>query len=186
MRSAVFAGAVAIAGLFGALLATPAFGDSSGVVSATVTAGAPCLTVNSTAVVFPTKKFSTSIGNSVSAIASGPTVTNCSGLQANILGSATNATGPSNTPTWAITPVPLPQIVCAPLGALLTNNKFALGLRFASDDEPTLSTSGVALRTLAINASLPSYEMELFMPCTTSDGAGTTMSFQITYTASLP
>ncbi|MEO6398596.1 MAG: hypothetical protein ABIP13_09025 [Tepidiformaceae bacterium] len=185
MLKVVMAVAMVVVGLVGATVATPAFGDGSGAVNATVSASAPCLTVNTTPLVFPTQKFSTNSLNGISAISNGPAVMNCSGQTASIIGSGSDATGPNSSPTWLLTPVTLPQTVCGGSGELRTINKFALGLRF-SDAEPTLSKLGVALKSVANGANLPAYDLELFMPCTTSDGAGTVMSFQITFTASLP
>ena len=172
------------AGVFGALVATPVFADPSGVVPATVSASAPCLTVSTTPLVFPTKKFSDSTGNSVSSISNGPTVSNCSGASANITGSASNAVN-NLANTWTATAVSLTQNLCIAGGELQPKNKYALGIWFGSGDEPTITTNTL-LKSVGIGANLPVYNLELFMPCTTSDGAGTTMSFSITFTASLP
>ncbi len=188
MQRVVLAIVLGVMGLVGAVAATPAFGDSSGTVTATVSASAPCLTVSTTSLTFPTTKFSTASLNGLSSLPSGPTVTNCSGAPANITGSASSATNSGATATWFATAATLGGTtnMCATGGSLLPTNKYALGLRFASDNEPTLTTNTLLKAAVGTTASLPAYELELFMPCTTSDGAGTVMSFQITFTASLP
>lgn len=173
-----------IAALIGSILATPVFGADSGQISATVTAVAPCITLASTTLPFPSAKFSTS-ANSLSSAAM-PTLTSCATVAENILGSATNATG-TGPVAWTLVAPPTTGYHCTAGGALTPNNKFALNHFGGVGDERFLSTTAVPVKSsLAAAASMSGYTFELFMPCTGSDGAGVQMAFAINFTAVIP
>lgn len=175
-----------IAALIGSILATPVFGADSGQISATVTAVAPCITLASTTLPFPSAKFSsTSAANSLSSAAM-PALTSCATVPENILGSATNATG-AGPVNWTLVAPATTGSHCTTGGALTPNNKFALNHFGGVGDERFLNNAATSVKTgLAAAGSMTGYSFDLFMPCTGSDGAGVQMAFTINFTAVIP
>ncbi|MBA4181156.1 MAG: hypothetical protein C0506_11255 [Anaerolinea sp.] len=184
MRRLAVVSLVAGAALISSILATPAFSQSSGEIAATVTAAAPCISIASGTLGFPSRTLSTSDANSVSEV-NGPTVTNCSTVPESVFASATDAAGTGAG--WFITsPGSLSPVLCAPGGDLTNKNRFALNHFVDAGDQRTLGASLSTIKAAQPVGALAAYKLQLYMPCTSSDGIGTTMSFTITFTATIP
>jgi hypothetical protein len=160
----------AIAALAFAASAIPAFGDGSGTVSATVTAAAPCITVSNTSLDFGALPFSTPDAVSTKRLPEGASnVASCSAQSERLFVHGTDATGPSAS--WTLAGASAGPCIVGP-------NKYGLSLRFNFEVVP----SDVQFATLPAGQST-SPEFGLTMPCTGSDGAGQTLSFQYVFTA---
>src|SRR4051812_26297725 len=100
MRKRLLTLTVVLAGIALAATAVPAFTADSGNVTVSITVQAPvapCLTVTPGSVNFGTLPFSTNAGAGLSSGEANVTVGNCGTAGQNLLGSTTDATGPSGS-----------------------------------------------------------------------------------------
>lgn len=150
--------------------ATTTYATDNGTVDAQVTVAMPCLEITdpTTTIDFGTLGFSASTD---SVVQGSTTVTyhNCSAMESRVWAQGTDAQG--TTATWALDN-PLTGTPCA-WG--VNRYRLALGL--------VLGTTAVEIESaLAGDASATKFYY-LTMPCAGSDGAGETMSFRVTLTA---
>jgi hypothetical protein len=183
------------------LSALPTFGASSATVPMSVSVQAPCITVDlgtATKIDFGSQGFSYPPPTGGLSIAqnSTPKVINCGSGSEDVFVKSTNAAG-SGTGAWSleptftwVNPVDSGRSICD-----FGSNKFALGARMYNGTN-LLSTQILNVTTTdqklfqagpSSGSPVPSYRAEstLIMPCIGSSGGGETMSFQLTYTASL-
>lgn len=170
--------AIATAALL-AGLATPTLATDTVTVQAQVSIDAPCLTVSTTSIDFGRSLFSTDV---LLGLRSQPfTYASCSGTAERVYARATDASGSSAS--WSL----VPGIGDCSLGSL---NEFSLLARGDVSGEQRipqtwgLLTVDSEIETLVADAAGSATELEVTLPCQGSDGAGETMSFQITFTAS--
>jgi hypothetical protein len=176
--------------MFLILSAEPALGNESASVTARVTVASPCITVSlengASSVDFGTLGFSTDqiLGAGIDDSAS---LANCSSQSENISVRGTDATSSTSSATWVLKDTfncsagEINRYRVAP--AVFATNPQSNGGQPVSNSM-WLKTTDQALYTAAASASNPASLM-LTMPCTGSDGAGTSMNFQVIYTASL-
>ncbi|MGD9891341.1 MAG: hypothetical protein AB7R89_01975 [Dehalococcoidia bacterium] len=176
-------GTVAVAAAWLLLSAGPVFGQQSpnGTVTATVIANSgPCISVAPATFSYAAEQFSAdSAIKTTIPTGSKPVVTNCSNQTSNFLAKGDHATGPSGT--WTLHGAPQ---FCTSIGA----NKYRHEINKTDGTDPLVLTTidqpwetsvpgnGSAGNTRILDSILT-------MPCTTSDGAGTTMSLHIFLTA---
>jgi len=172
---------LAIAGTVVAVWLTPgtaALAANAGGVQATVTVATPCITVSPVSVDFGTLGFSPDNGAPAAGF-QGLSYTNCGASAEQIFGRGTDAHGPGGTPTWSLDPTP--GTICPARGL----NNYRLGVQ--STLQPTLiadfTTTDQAIETVAANANGLINRLYIHMPCAGSSGAGVTMTFQATFTA---
>jgi type 1 fimbria pilin len=169
-----------------AACAAPAFTADSGTLTVSITAqapAAPCLTVTPGNVYFDTRPFS--ISSAISVGAKTITVNNCGTVSQNLLGSATDATGPGGSWTpRAFGPNPNP---CAAL------NQFYLSIIAFGGPGTYLYMTGTAAPVLVSDTGPPAvfpvgdkeFLMQFTMPCQGSNGAGETKTLSVTLTATV-
>ena len=146
----------------------------NGDVNGTVTAAAPCMTLDKTSVDFGTHPFNTATSNNFGDGGS-TVVTNCSGANESILGKVSNAT--SGQTTW--TPV-----ATNPCSGTPVTNEFNYFLQETVGNVTqgyALSGTDQSLGTVSAN-SQQSFDHQFFMPCVGSSGAGLTFSTMMTFT----
>jgi hypothetical protein len=181
VRRLLISGGLTVAIVYLVASALPAFGADNGTVSASVTAGAACITLSQTAPVdFGTKDFSTSAGNSAAGQAAG-SITNCATQTESILAKGTDAS--NGATTWSLvdaTGLPTPVNPCDL--ASPNTNKYFLSTFPGALSTVLLSTTNKAFHSLAAGAS-SSLTVAVVMPCTGSSGAGQTLNFSYVYTA---
>jgi hypothetical protein len=153
---------------------TPA---SGGTVDATVTmaVSAVCLELSSTAIDFGTRQF----GDVGIAGTPGVTVTNCGGIDEDVLAHGTDASGIGPT-SWTLDDTG----TC--LGGTLAADHF--GLSIERQDTAALlrlSTVNKSLESLAGGAAID-HVARIDTPCPGSNGAGVVMTMQITFVATEP
>lgn len=186
--------ALAAAGILG-ISARQSLADDSGTITASVSVQAapvPCLTLTGTSISFGTDLQFEQVVFGLT----GTALENCSTAPTDVLGSVSTFVGPIVTWT-AADPTPGggggPVNQCAPGNALAGGNKFAMRSH-ALTLQPTLAWDGNLIPTprLLTGAAgtvqpntLISVNHELNMPCQGSNGAGSTLSATITYTAVL-
>lgn len=173
-------GAVASLGL----TAAPAFGDDNTVVTATVTAATPCVTITNNTINYGTKTFaSTSTGDST-ATGSQLTVTNCGSASENIWARGAAMTGTSAT--WTLSSADtLTSCFQDGFASPVTLNRYKHRVDVgtgASTIAMYLTTSNAAAGSLTGGGGVSVIPM-LYMPCSGSDGSGQVMSTTITFTA---
>lgn len=157
--------ALALGGVLAAN-AAPTFAADTGSVEATVTVATPCILVITTAIDFGSTPFANP--DPVGISSAGVSYQNCSDSIEHIWVGGTDATGPSAT--WELDGQ-------APATCAGTLNAFQLW--FAN---LYVSEEYRELELLGANAS-NAHSAQLYMPCVGSDGAGQTMSFQLTLSA---
>jgi hypothetical protein len=154
-----------------ALSAVPIFSADSGVVDASVTAAAPCITVSFSTLDFGTLPFSQGATPPAS-IPNPGSLTNCSVQQSNILLRGTDATGAGGV-TWSLQNL-----------AGCQQDAFASRLSFPGLSTPATTTDN-AIFSMAAGLTFAVDAVSLTMPCTGSSGAGVEMSWQYIFTALL-
>jgi hypothetical protein len=154
--------------------AGPTLAADTATVSASVSIVAPCLTVSTTTLDFGAQQLSTdaafvSVDRTI-------TYTSCSTTSETIFGRGTGATDGAAA-SWSLTGSSLP---CSDLGP----NKYRLRSHPSGvGPTHTLLTFDQGLEVLAAGATGLADRMELTTACTGSAGAGRTMSFNVTFTA---
>jgi len=155
-------------------LPMPAWADESGVVTATVTAAAPCVLLTGTEIGYGVLPFSRD-SEVAGATGAGPTtVENCSGGTQFLFVKGTDATSINSSATWAL----------ADPGGSTSNpcsvgpNKYFSGLLFGGSPVQSLTTADQPAL-----AGYGTYEYEMTMPCVGSDGAGETFQMAVVFTA---
>jgi hypothetical protein len=202
MRGMATAAALALTATAFALSAVPALANESGTVDAQVAVAAPCITLDKTSVDFGTAAFTTGsgAGANIKPPHPWPAFTNCSQSAEYVAMRGTSATGAGAS--WSLNGLagnpctPGINVYAADLtgydgtgyqgsggypvarsqygsGGLKTQNKLFYDPGPAPN-KPLLFTAGQ--RT--------SLGIDLWMPCSGSDGAGQTMTFDIVLTAS--
>jgi hypothetical protein len=165
--------------------AAPAFSGASGSVVGTVSVPAPpapCIQLSDTTFDFGVQQFSTPsrIGGTGHSLL----LTNCGTAGENVLASATDASGPSGTwtlfawPTYILNPCP-------------TTNTFSLGWGIAEPNSAYMSLSGTPRMETDTSGApwvvpaghLSPSNLDLYMPCQGSNGAGETKTFTTSFTA---
>jgi hypothetical protein len=171
------------------LSALPAIANESGTVTARVAVAAPCLTVSTKngngTLDFGTLSFSTALGMTSSSdkvLSNDPTWSNCASATENVYAKGSDATSAQSQATWSL-------FNPNPSGATLLPcnagaNKYAVNIFLGSTANVWLSTANQLVESLAPSGGSGSYT-HLEMPCSGSGGAGETMNFTITFTASL-
>ena len=179
----------------GALLAgaLPTLAADSGAVQATVVAQAPaeaCLTVSQNSLDFGSNDFSTPASETVVSEPATPyTLTSCSTDDQAFLGRTSDATGA--TATWT----PQDPVEDGNLGTDICSigpNRFRVSTIIGGSSGTFLDGTNEALAGAGRNGTdnvtagdTRGVENSLVVPCETSDGAGETMGFVLTYTAVL-
>jgi hypothetical protein len=167
--------AVAFAVATPALATSPALGAEDGTVHATVTVGAPCITLPTTSVEFGTLTFSTP--DTWSFKETPPmSVINCSGIPVDLLVRGTDATSATSAATWNLYGDGSGSCSQGP-------NAYGVGHVHGDYGYDHLTNLDQAAATGVPSGGRHSYRLTLLMPCTGSDGAGETMSFQAIFTA---
>jgi hypothetical protein len=183
-------GALGAAAAYFVLSALPAFSAETSTVNAKVTVASPCITISlvggATELNFGVQPLATPANNANSSNF-GTLVTSCSPSTQNVTAKGTDATG--GAALWSLTDSSSGTSICG-----LGKNRYSIRLEPVEKDTSTIKSLGPAL-VLSSQSSKPVYapaagaefvpQTNLFMPCSGSDGAGQTMSFQIIYTASL-
>lgn len=166
--------ALALAALAGGQ-AGPTFAADTVTVSASVAIVAPCLTVSTTTLDFGAQQLSTD----AAVVSTDRTITyaSCSATSETIFGRATGATDGASA-AWSLTGS---SLQCSDLGP----NKYRLRSHPSGvGPSHTLLTFDQALEpVLAAGATGLADRLELTTACTGSDGAGSTMSFNVIFTA---
>ncbi len=182
MRQATVLAATGIALAILFTSAGPAFSDGSGIVNAQVTVASPCLLINNSSLNFGTAAFSTSTGGVTAAAADHTTVlTNCGTGPENFRGSATDASGGGFT--WSLidnTTDVNPCFATPPLNSY----QVAFARTGTSFYVAMTPTSAPLLNDVPAGALLD-LTGKVNMPCSGSNGAGTTMNFQVNFLATL-
>jgi hypothetical protein len=171
--------AVALAVATPAVVASPALGAEDGTVHATVTVGAPCITLDTTSVDFGTVAFNSWRQTDTMF------VTNCSGIPVDLLVRGTDATSATSTATWSLYQDSFVD-QCAPYAVGPNHYRLShLEIRDGAASVPPvhLANSDQTVREGVPDAGQHAYKLHLLMPCTGSDGMGETMSFQAIFTA---
>jgi hypothetical protein len=177
MKRFTFAGALALAAVYFAASALPAFSADSGSISARVQVGAPCITLSATSIDFGLGSFSQQ-GQNAGAFDDTVTISNCGGVGSTLWVSATNAQADGD-PIWTLDPLAVGGACAA--GA----NRYGLEVWDNVPEHLPLSIGTTATQlegTLAGNGAVP-LRHSLHMPCVGSIGAGRTVTMQIDYTA---
>lgn len=158
-----------------ALASSPitALAADSGTVDAQVTVATPCIIVSPTAVDFGTLSFTTLAvqGYSQRSIQ----LQNCGTSPEQVYVRGTDATLGGST-VWSL-------VAADPCSGGL--NEYFLRARDNSNTGPFvgLTTTDQALETVSAGSNALTNELQLVMPCTGSDGAGQTVTFQAIFTA---
>jgi hypothetical protein len=157
------------------LTPAPAHAAGSGAVTGTVTAAAPCITLDVDTLDFGTHPFNKGSSNYFGQ--GGPVVvTNCGGATETVFGSVSDAT--SGELTW--TPAAAAS-GCA--GESPVTNQF---LYIVSHDQVGHFLTGTDQELAEISPlegeNTGSFPQDFFMPCVGSDGAGQTFSTTMTFT----
>jgi hypothetical protein len=164
------------AALFGAA-ASPALAADNATVDASVSMAAPCLTVSTSQLDFGAQGFSPD-GGSPSVAQQSLVYTSCSESYERVFAHGTSAAeAGGGSASWALSAASLD---CPDYGV----NKYGLGLHStAFGFDRALTTVDQQLEIVG-NGSAGSLDQATFRaPCIGSDGAGTTMEFQIVLTA---
>jgi hypothetical protein len=183
MKRFVTASVIVVGAL--ALLALPAFSDSSGSVSAQVQIAATCVTVSPASVNFGTLPFTQNTTGSGPSVGSQPiTVTNCSPSSENYLGAGTNAHGggPTSTTVWTLTQ---PTVDIATDPCTWGPNQYEAGLGSSSAIH-WLGTANTPLTSTWASATAGEVKngfATILMPCQGSNGTGEIVGFSYTITA---
>lgn len=189
LLAAPLVGALAAVGILAAI----AWGDTSGMVSATVTApsGGPCLTLSSPTTIdfgsgggFSRDDSSTYL-QTVDTL--GPTVTNCTASPERLFAHGSNATAPSPAPTWLL--------INNDTGVCSSTNVYGydLGAGDYTNSNPPVYRVVLSDRQFGIQQfggspdALPAQSTwdvhhRLEMPCVGSGGAGQTYSMSVVFT----
>jgi hypothetical protein len=166
--TALVVGAVA----FGAS-AVPAFSGDTAVVTAKISAAAPCVQVTPSAVDFGSANFSTDSAASYSKTQQ-VDVTNCGSSAQQLFGRANDANGPRST--WnLVTTATCPG-----------SNTYGIreGTSAGGATNPIASDLGVLAASMASGDKRPEV-LRVLMPCTGSTGGDETMTFNVTFVATL-
>jgi hypothetical protein len=165
--------ALALAALAGGQ-AGSAFAADTVTVSASVSIVAPCLTVSTTTLDFGAQQLGTD--SAMVSVDRTITYTSCSTTTETIYGRATAATNGGGA-SWSLTGNSLP---CSDLGP----NKYQLHSHpSGAGTSHTLFTFDQQLETLAAGVTGLVDRLQLTTACTGSGGAGSTMSFNVIFTA---
>lgn len=150
--------------------ATATYASDNGTVDAQVTVAMPCLEITdpTTTIDFGTLHFSPSTDTLVQANTS-VTYHNCSGAEARVWAQGTDAQG--TTATWGLDN----PLSGGPCEWGVNRYRLTLGV--------VLGTTAVEIDSALAGDASASKLYYLTMPCAGSDGAGETMSFQLTLTA---
>jgi hypothetical protein len=171
MKRQLVAGVLAACAI--SVSATPAFGDSEGTVSASVSVAAPCLLVTPAQLDFGTLGFSPNATSPVGA--SRPlALANCGTARENVFASGSNATSTAGT-TWILEGNP--SDLCSTL------NRFSQRIDTGTSSVP-LTTQNTAVASVDGGLSSP-LNAFVVMPCVGSGGAGEVMTFSYLFTAVL-
>jgi hypothetical protein len=158
-------------------LAGPALAADSVTVDAEVSAAAPCLISSTSSLDFGSNLFTAENADESYSIRQ-VNYTSCSGLPEHVFARATDATNGDGTVSWSLAPG---RQRCPQFGL----NSYVL--EAISEDlrrTLTLSRSDQEFEVVQPGAMGTLHDVWLIMPCVGSDGAGQTMSFQLTFTAS--
>jgi hypothetical protein len=181
-------GTLVIAAVALAASAAPAFTADSGTLTVSITAqapAAPCLTVTPGTVDLGTQPFSTDASSGISKSHADITASNCGTVGQNLLGSTTDATGPSGSWTpRAFGPNPNP---CPAL------NQFYLSIIAFGGPGTYLYLTGTTAPVLVSDTGPPAvfpvgfkeFLMQFTMPCQGSNGAGASKTLSVTLTATV-
>ena len=156
-----------------AATAGPALAQDNATVSAHITVDAPCLTVNTTTADFGHAPFSTGIAQTRTAIVN---YSSCSSVTERVFAHATDAAQSDGPATWQLVSA---TAECQALGL----NHYKVSLLQADNTAVGLQTTDTYVQDVPGNGSSDYPRVVLTMPCSGSDGAGVTMDFSITYTA---
>jgi hypothetical protein len=169
--------------------AIPAWGDTSAAVPVRVTVAAPCVSISwapgLSMLDLGTLGFNTPSINSGMGSAGAFSVTNCGSAPESLAARTTNATSTTSNATW--TPIP-PFVATTTVGAVICNagpNVFGADTDVGPGTLIELTTTDRLLKSVWSPSSTLQPHIDLDMPCAGSSGAGETMTFSVTYTASL-
>jgi hypothetical protein len=165
-------GVLVVAVLLAVSLVMPAAAASEEAVTGTVTVATPCITVGES-LDFGSLRFSRP-GESATAAFDNTSYTNCSSGGEDIYVHGTKATSSTSAAEWNLTGT----IVCN-----VGPNYYRLGVG-DSNSGVNLSTSAQLLGANVAGGATDAVSVEINMPCSGSDGAGETMTFQVVFTAS--
>jgi hypothetical protein len=161
--------------------AMPIMAADSGTVDAQVTAATACILVTPDSLDFGTLPFSNV--SQFSDASRSVSYTNCSSASVRVFGRGTDASGSDagGAFTWGIS-APLPGCTGTPPNRYWLNT-LKPNERGGDDVVAWLSTSNQELEVIGPSATGTVDKIDLFMPCTGSLGGGSTMTFQIIFTA---
>lgn len=160
----------------GASAAVPARAQEVIAVDATVSMVAPCLFLSTWSLDYGPQTFSPDGGPPVRA-AQPISFTNCSGATERVFARGTNATELGGPATWSLV---VPGAGCPELGT----NRFGLIARAsAAAIDVQLAPQDRLLDLVPPGSGGQFDQVLLHTPCRGSDGAGSTMSFQVLFTA---
>lgn len=181
---ALVMGAMALVGGLGVLGAGPAFGDSTGTVTATVTVqGVPCVLLGTSNVNYGTLNFSSGT-TSVTAVSPQFSIQNCSTATETLLARGTDAHSTTTADTWALSTTFVPSTV-APCSSLPLNTFRHVAAQPISPGIVPLTTTDVFYDSLAAGQTGNATTV-ITMPCQGSVGAGQTMTTDVIITATVP
>jgi hypothetical protein len=156
--------------------AGPALGADNVTVDAQVSIVAPCLTVSTTAIDFGPQLFSPD-GGAPRVSAQPVSFANCGGANEQVYARGTGATETGGGASWALV---LPGSSCPAYGL----NRFSLTARASTAGvDVDLAPQDRLLDLVPAGSSGQFDQLQLHTPCVGSDGAGTTMSFRVIFTA---
>ena len=178
MRSRVRVLTLAVASSLWAASATPGLAANSATVDAQVTVESACVIVSTLSVNFGTLPFSSDGGNPSSG-SSAISYTNCGGASEKIYGRGTDATGGNGSATWSLGS---PPKLCPDRG--LNNYRFGAYQNASGSNGLEFSKVDQFIESVAAGDAGLIDLLYIHMPCTGSNGAGLTMSFQAIFTAS--
>jgi hypothetical protein len=174
-RIGTFLAATALTGT----IAGPTFAADNGAVDATVTVATPCILVTPSQVDFGTLPFSP-LGAPTSSGLAAVSYTNCADIPERVYARGSDATGssPGGPITWTLTPAPACGSTTNPI-----LNEYTVATVDGVNPAKPLSGADLELETVAAASQGAVNQLAILMPCAGSDGAGSLMSFQVTFTA---
>lgn len=184
------AAGLAVATAYFVLSALPALGADSGTVNAQVTVASPCLTLDVTSINFGTGSFSQPSQAMTQLQNHQLNVSSCGTTSQGLFARGTDATASDGSDaTWALIGSAQSDLCTQGLNKYFLSNYLwngssqvaSVGITPVNRQFVDQTSAGYRL---AAGGSLRIDQL-LFMPCTGSAGAGKTMNFQLTYTATL-
>jgi hypothetical protein len=150
-----------------------AFGADTGTVDAKVTVAAPCITVSTLTLDFGALPLS-GLGNKAVGY------TNCGSVDEKIFGKGSDASGGSAS--WTLSSAFVGGASC---GSGSPTNQYSLTSYIGNTGSPytVLNKTDQLLETVTAGATGTRDRVAISMPCSGSSGAGETMTFTLTFTA---